>query len=39
MNRPGSLYDNWKWRLHSQAPLSEELAKEILQELNLFNRL
>jgi 4-alpha-glucanotransferase len=38
MNRPGSLHDNWKWRLHSKAPLTEELAKEILNELTLFNR-
>jgi 4-alpha-glucanotransferase len=39
MNRPGSLHDNWKWRLHSQAPLTEELAKEIHNQLYLFNRL
>jgi 4-alpha-glucanotransferase len=39
MNRPGSMHDNWKWRLHSKAPLTEELAQEILNELKLFNRL
>ncbi|HSY60507.1 MAG TPA: 4-alpha-glucanotransferase [Cytophaga sp.] len=39
MNRPGSLHGNWQWRLHSQAPLTEELAKEIRTELSLFNRL
>jgi len=39
MNRPGTLYDNWKWRLHSQAPLTTEMAKEIYDQLELFNRL
>lgn len=38
MNRPGSLHGNWQWRLHSQAPLNEALAKEIREELVLFNR-
>ncbi len=39
MNRPGTLHDNWRWRLHSQAPLTPELAKEIRDELVLFNRI
>ncbi|WP_018343770.1 4-alpha-glucanotransferase [Cytophaga aurantiaca] len=39
MNRPGSLHGNWQWRLHSQAPFTEELAKEIRNELTLFNRI
>ncbi len=39
MNRPGSLHDNWMWRLHSEAPLTKELAKEIYDQLALFNRL
>lgn len=39
MNRPGTLHDNWQWRIHSQAPLTEELATEIRNQLALYNRL
>lgn len=39
MNRPGTMHDNWKWRIHSQAPLTKELALEIRNLLSLFNRL
>ncbi len=39
MNRPGSLHDNWMWRLHSEAPLNEELAMDIKNQLALFNRI
>lgn len=39
MNRPGSMHGNWQWRLHSQAPLTPELAKAFFEELALFNRI
>lgn len=39
MNRPGTMHDNWQWRIHSQSPLTETLATEIRNQLALFNRL
>jgi 4-alpha-glucanotransferase len=39
MNRPGTTQGNWQWRLHSQAPLTEELALNIKNQLILFNRI
>lgn len=39
MNRPGSLHDNWMWRLNSQAEINDQTAEQIKNQLSLFNRI
>lgn len=39
MNRPGTMHNNWQWRMNSNVLLTEKSALEIRNQLALYNRI